>query len=223
MSNTRHPISYNKAVDFILQFITKYSTASGRSFGGFINRETLETILENNSEVDLYGLLLWYCYDDTEELPYFFPSFINMDGFDKSNPPTAPTATGNFYMAQTIHAWSGPLSILSLKHYLENTDYSGSNDAATLQARDVDKLVNNYMNNFPDADDTNDYRSTACGLFIQEDTGITDLISDESCIGINYYFGITNDEEPKICLVLFPVDDTGFNATNRLILEHQFP
>lgn len=225
MSDSHHSIPYNTAISFILQFITKYSSAASQSLGGFIDRATIETILANNAENDLYGLLLWHCYDDTLSFPYFFPAFTNMDGFDVNNPPSSvsSSSTADFYRARTIHRWTGPASVLAVRNYLENTDYSTARNANSITAADVSPLVTNYMNNFPPADDSNDYRDIACGLFIQEDTGITDLIKEPSCTGINYYFGITNDENPKICVVLFPVDNTGFNATDRLVFEHAYP
>jgi hypothetical protein len=223
MSNSHHVISYSEAVDFILDFVIKYPDAASRSLGGYMDKTTVNAILEENGRVDLYGLLCWYCFnEEIEELPYFFLSFTNMEDFDPGNPPTEVADT-DYFAPSSVHAYTGEATENAVSDYLENTDFSQSGNADSLTRSTVVALNTGYMQDFPPADDNEDYRGGPGGFFVQEDTGIKELISAETCIGFNYFFGITDDNLKKICIVLFPVNNTGVNVINGLIMERSWP
>ncbi|MEO5572740.1 MAG: hypothetical protein ABIT08_11440 [Bacteroidia bacterium] len=230
MSDTRHPISYETAVDYILRFITNYPNAASRSIGGYIDKPTLEIILANNDITDLYGLLFWYCCnlsepEENEEnpLPYLFLSLTDKDGFDQNNPPATPDIAHDYFRAATIHTFTGTATTETVDNYLATTDYSGSRDIMSITAGETADLLGNFLTAFPQAAAVSVSTANPCGLFIQEDSGISDLMNDDPCTGLNYFFGVTDGTEPKICVVLFPVDDNGLNATTRLIFERAYP
>ena len=224
MPNNHHVITYTEARDFILEFVTQYPDVASQSFGGFMDKTTVNNLLAKNGTTDLFGLLSYYCfnYEEIQEMPYFFLSFTNMEDFDTGNPPSQ-VPNSEFYRPSSVYAYTDSATEAAVKDYLEQTDFSQSGNAVSISRTNVIARNTEYMQNFPLADDNESYRNGPGGFFIQEGTGISDLLNYEGCLGMNYFFGINDDAEPKICMVLFPVDDEGKNIINQLIMERSWP